>query len=184
MATETRRHGETWLLLSALVLLAAGWLLCTTSLSPHELWLGTGSVLLSILFLAVVYRGEPQHFDLRFADVLSLWRTPWYVLSSLWEIVYVLLRDLLGIERAPSFYRVCGFKTSKSDPLLVTRSALAIAYTSIAPNFIVIGIDYTSSRMLFHQIRRSDVPRMTQDLGAQVTSDPSRHANAGESPTS
>jgi hypothetical protein len=37
----------------------------------------------------------------------------------------------------------------------------------MAPNFIVIGIDFHQSRMLFHQLRRSSVPKMTKSLGAQ-----------------
>jgi hypothetical protein len=40
-------------------------------------------------------------------------------------------------------------------------------YTTTAPNFIVIGIDPDLSRMLFHQIERSSVPKMTRELGAQ-----------------
>ena len=175
MAPESMRRIPVSLVLAMGLLLGAGWLLFTTSLNPHELLLGGVSVLLSTLFLVALHRGESQHFDLRLADVLSLWRTPWYVIGSSWEIVYVLVRDLAGVERAPSFYRVCGFNTSKHDRLLVTRSALAIAYTSVAPNFIVLGIDYRTSRMLFHQIRRSKVPQMTKDLGARISSDPSRH---------
>lgn len=170
-----------------LVVVAVGtsvalWLLCTTSLSPHELFLGVFSTLLTALFLSSVYAAERQRYDLRASDVLSLWRTPWYLVSSLWEIVAVLFLDLFNIKPAPSLYRVCGFRSSKHDPVLVTRRALATAYTSIAPNFIVIGIDYTQSRMLFHQIRRSEVPRMTKQLGAQVTSDLRRHPTPGSRP--
>ena len=83
------------------------------------------------------------------------------------EITLALLRDLAG-QRAESIFRVCGFKTAKSDPRLVTRRALATAYTSVAPNFIVIGVDWHQSRMLFHQIQRSTVPLMTKELGAEV----------------
>jgi hypothetical protein len=37
----------------------------------------------------------------------------------------------------------------------------------MAPNFIIIGIDAAQSRMIFHQLERSEVPRMTKELGAQ-----------------
>ncbi len=177
MAKPNHDEGrQVLLLIVAVVLLAALWLGMTASLEWQELLLGCASVALTATFLVVVYCEELQRYDLRAADVLSLWRAPWYIVSSSWEIVAVLFYDLSGVERAPSLYRVCGFRTSKADPLLVTRRALAIAYTSLAPNFIVIGIDYAQSRMLFHQIRSSKVPRMTKQLGAQVTSDPTRHA--------
>jgi hypothetical protein len=45
---------------------------------------------------------------------------------------------------------------------------LATIYTTVAPNFIVIGIDPELSRMLFHQLERSSVPKMTGALGAQL----------------
>jgi hypothetical protein len=38
----------------------------------------------------------------------------------------------------------------------------------MAPNFIVIGIDADEKQMLFHQLERSSVPRMSQSLGAQM----------------
>ena len=175
MAASKHKNGGVLLLLVAVIALATLWLLFTSSLHLQELLFGVVSVTLSALFLTSVYREELQRYDLRSGDVLSLWRVPWYIFGSLWEIIAVLVRDLLGMEPAPSLYRVCGFRTSKEDPLLVTRRALATAYTSVAPNFIVIGIDYAQSRMLFHQIRRSKVPIMTKQLGAQVTSDPNRH---------
>lgn len=143
------------------------WLLFTGSSQLHEIPLGGLSVSCTLVFLTVVYRHEVEQFDLRWRDALTLWRTPWYLISGVGEITMVLARDLTG-RRAESIFRVCGFKTAKDDPLLVTRRALATAYTSIAPNFIVLGIDYQQSRMLFHQIQRSKVPRMTKELGAEV----------------
>jgi hypothetical protein len=62
---------------------------------------------------------------------------------------------------------VSGFKTSKSDRRLIARRVFATFYTTMAPNFIVIGIDYRQSRMLFHQLERTSVSMMTKDLGAQ-----------------
>ena len=88
-------------------------------------------------------------------DLAACWRVPWYLVTGSWEIVVILVKDLFSVAKAGSFYRVSGFKTSKDDPLLVARRVLAIVYTTTAPNFIVIGIDYTKSRMLFHQLERS-----------------------------
>ena len=165
---------------AALVLVAGLWLLFTGSRQPHEWIVGGTSIVCTMVFLTIVYRHQLQGFDLRWSDALALWRTPWYLLSGIGEITLVLLKDLAG-TRAESIFRVCGFKTAKHDPLLVTRRALATAYTSIAPNFIVVGIDYRQSRMLFHQIQRSSVPRMTKQLGAEVGT---REGNAGDAAAS
>jgi hypothetical protein len=128
---------------------------------------GLPVVIISAAFLSHLWTTESLRLDLRWADVRTGWRIPWYVVSGIGEVVLVFLKDLTGRDRAKSLYRFCGFKTSKSDPLLVARRVLATAYTTTAPNFIVIGIDYRQSRMLFHQLERSSVPRMTKELGAQ-----------------
>jgi hypothetical protein len=128
---------------------------------------GAGVVVLAGVFSYQVWRIETIHADFRIADLGQAWRIPWYILSKVFEIIVILVKDLLGIRRAGSFYRVSGFKTSKSDPQLVARRVLATFYTTMAPNFIVIGIDFRQSRMLFHQLKRSSVSRMTKALGAQ-----------------
>jgi hypothetical protein len=87
---------------------------------------------------------------------------PWCVLNGVYEIAALLIEDLLHIKPADSFYRVSGFKTSKFDPLQVTRRVLATFHTTMASNFIVIGINVSQSRKLFHQLQRSSVPPMTE----------------------
>ena len=154
------------LTLSAIVM-AAEWILLVAGLRRDEMIVGGISVVASVLFLQLVYRAEDQKLDIRLKDLVQVWRLPWYILSEAGIIVLVLLKDLCGIKRAGSFYRVCGFKTGKNDPLLIARRVLATAYTTMAPNSIVIGIDYEQSQMLFHQLERSSVPKMTQALGAQ-----------------
>jgi hypothetical protein len=110
---------------------------------------------------------EPLKLDFRIVDLLTCWRIPWYIVSDSYTIVAVLLKDLAGVEKAGSFYRFCGFKTSAHDPLLMARQVLATGYTTVTPNSIVIGIDAAQSRMLFHQLQRTEVSRMAKELGAQ-----------------
>ena len=153
--------------IAALAAASLCWLLLTGSKQLHEWIVDAFGIASTLVFVTIVYRHELQGFDLTWRDTLAFWRTPWYLVIGVAEILAVLARDLAG-QRAPSLFRVCGFKTAQGDPRLVTRRALATAYTSIAPNFIVIGIDYRQSRMLFHQIRRSAVPLMTKQLGAEV----------------
>ena len=154
------------LAIAGLLLMGGEWVLLVASTHPHEMIVGACSVLAAGVFLRHAHRSEilSLHFTLR--DTLAVWRLPWYVLSGIWEITLLLFKDLFG-RRTGSFYRVSGFATSKDDPTLVARRVLATAYTSAAPNFIVIGIDFRQSRMLFHQIERSSIPEMAQELGAK-----------------
>jgi len=128
---------------------------------------GAAVVVITTLFLKAVHESSQNKIRLAWTDVAQCWRIPWYMASGIWEISVVLFKDLTYLGRAGSYYRVSGFKTSKRDPLAVARTVLATVYTTTAPNFIVIGIDPELSRMLFHQLERSSVPKMTRALGAQ-----------------
>ena len=143
------------------------WILFAGNTRPHELIVGVGVLLLSGAFLYLTGNKEHWTLELRWIDLAAGWRIPWYIISGIYEIIVVLAKDISRVKPAGSFYRFSGFKTSESDPRLVARRVLATAYTTTAPNFIVIGIDYRQSRMLFHQLERSSVPKMTKELGAE-----------------
>lgn len=144
-----------------------GWIWLVAGTRLHEMLVGTGVAALTTAFLLAVRKTELDTTDLEWKDVAQGWRIPWYIASGIWEITVVFFKDLFNLRRAGSFYRVCGFQSSKRDPRIRAREVLATVYTTTAPNFIVIGIDPELSRMLFHQIERSSVPKMTQALGAQ-----------------
>jgi multisubunit Na+/H+ antiporter MnhE subunit len=146
--------------------IAALWVLFVGGTKPHEMIVGCVVLALSAAFMFRVGETESLNLDFRMVDLLTCWRIPWYILSDGYTILLVLLKDLAG-KRAGSFYRFCGFKTSGHDPRLVARGVLATGYTTVTPNSIVIGIDVAQSRMLFHQLQRSEVSRMAKELGAQ-----------------
>jgi hypothetical protein len=143
------------------------WILFVGGTRSNEMAVGIGVLLVSNAFFYVVWRSEGLKLDLHLIDLIQCWRIPWYIFSGIYEIIMILLKDLFGIESANSFYRITKFKTSKSDFRRVTQRVLATFYTTMAPNFIVIGIDCRQNRMLFHQLNRSSVPKMTKALGAE-----------------
>lgn len=151
----------------AVMLMAGEWILLVAGTHLQEMIVGAVSVAAAALFLYFVYVSQSLQMSFRAADILTCWRIPWYLASDAYQITIVLIKDLLSIKRAGSFYRVSGFETSKRDPLLIARRVLATLYTTVSPNSIVIGIDYEQSRMLFHQLERSSIPKMTQELGAK-----------------
>jgi hypothetical protein len=151
----------------AVLLMSAEWILLVAGTHIDEMIVGVASILASGAFLFAVHRHSTLHTDFRLSDIAKGWRIPWYVISDIFVITIVLFKDLFGIEKAKSLFRVSGFQTAKEDPIMVARRVLAIAYTSASPNTIVLGIDYTCSRMLFHQLKRTPLPQMTKDLGAK-----------------
>jgi multisubunit Na+/H+ antiporter MnhE subunit len=145
------------------------WIVFVGTFSLHELLIGLAGALLATTGLVVIRLQYPARFSPRTVELLSLWRLPWYLLSGTWEIVAVAAKDLLGIKRAQSLFRIVEFDAGAPDDAHATaRRALAALYTTVAPNFIVLGVNAGDRKLLFHQIERSSVPKMTRELGARA----------------
>lgn len=145
------------------------WLVFVGTFSVHELLVGIIATFLATLGLGVVIVQYPPRFLPRFSDLLACWRLPWYLLSGTWEVLLVAARDFIGAKPAQSLFRVSPFSAgAKQNPRATARRALAVVYTTVAPNFIVLGINTKDPTMLFHQIERSSVPKMTERLGADA----------------
>ena len=145
------------------------WIIFTGTLSLHELLIGIIGALLAATGVGVVSLQYPARFSPSVTELLSLWRIPWYLISGTWEIAAVAARDLTGIEPAKSVFRIVQFDAGeKDDPHATARRVLAVVYTTTAPNFIVLGVNVSDQKLLFHQIKRSSVPKLTRQLGAQA----------------
>jgi hypothetical protein len=167
----SRKHKPTrrFAILTALslLLMAALWIVFVGGTQKHEMDVGAGVLLLSAAFLYTIWQTETLKLDMRVRDLLQGWRIPWNILIRDCQMIAILAKDLAGMKPAGSFYRVTGFRNPGSAPRFAGWRFLATAYTTTAPNFIVIGIYPQQKRMLFHQLERSTVPKMTQALGAE-----------------
>jgi len=144
------------------------WLLFVGAFSAHELEIGIIATVVATAGTAIIDVQYPSRFVPSLGELLSFWRLPWYLLSGTWEIMKVAVTDLLGTDPAESLFRVSPFAAGKKDDeRAVARRVLAVTYTTVAPNFIVLGINSSDQKLLFHQIKRSSVPKMTQRLGAK-----------------
>ncbi len=150
-----------------LALMAALWVLLVGGLHRDEVIVGSFSVLGAgaMFWLVARVRGMQMRFTAR--DLATGWRLPWYTVKDLWTVTRVLALDVFAGERAPSAFRVCGFRTSKRRPEDVARRVLVTAYTSATPNAIVLGIDPDQSRLLLHQLERSEISETMRELGAR-----------------
>lgn len=145
------------------------WVVFVGSFSLHELLLGTMAAFLSSSGLLVVTIQYPPRFVPNVSDLTACWRLPWAVVSRTVVVLMVAARDFAGGERAQSLFRVAPFRAgAKDNPHATARRALAVTYTTVAPNFIVLGINASDQKLLFHQIQRSSVSKMTEQLGAEA----------------
>lgn len=147
--------------------MAAEWILLVAGLKRDEMIVGLLCVAAATAFLYLVFRAAGQRMEFRLSDLAVAWRLPWMMVSDAWTVTVVLLKDLLGVERAGSVYRVSGFRTASRDPVLVARRVLATVYTTSTPNSIVIGIDPAQSRMLVHQLKGTPPSKLERQLGSQ-----------------
>jgi multisubunit Na+/H+ antiporter MnhE subunit len=153
--------------IQAAVLLAA-WFVLTGSLSLHELGVGAVAVALALLAGAQVREEWVASLGGQGRLVAQAWRLPRYAVTGTWEILVVLARQLAGRGRADSLLLAVPFDRGEGGPRDRGRAALAVAYTSITPNFVVLGIDWHRGLLVYHQVRRGAVPELTRRLGARA----------------
>jgi hypothetical protein len=146
--------------LCGLALVAVAWLAFVAQFSPDEEILGTLAALLTLAVSSVVWRRMQLHCSPTLEEIAAVWRLPWCVISDTTVVILILANDLLG-KRAGSFYRVTEFRASDSSKG-VSQRVLVTSYNTVSPNLIVIGIE--NQQMLFHQLKRTGVPKLVADL--------------------
>ena len=150
------------------MLLSGGglWILFVAGVKAEEMIVGAICLALTMAFIWYLGRHLPLNVRFRAVDVFQIWRMPEYLITGTWEILSVLVLDILRVHPAESLFRAARFENNEG-PIAAGRRVLAVTYTTATPNFIVVGIDCEQHRMLFQQLRKSDVHTMTKKLGAK-----------------
>jgi hypothetical protein len=165
-------YGFAWLAVLFAIsapLLFVFWMVFVGTFSKWELLVGIGVAAVGAIALCVVEHAEDAHFLPRLRDLLQIAYVGWLLLQGTYEILWVSLRDLFGGRKAVSAFRVAPFQAGALlDSHDTARRVLAVGYTTMAPNFIILGINTPETQLLFHQIERSPVPQMTKNLGAMA----------------
>jgi len=141
------------------------WLLFVNNTNAHELWLAAAASVITASAAEIVRALPFADFRPRLFWLLQAWREPWYILEGCATIFWVFIKHFFSLE--PSVLREVVFDPGGSDPGSAARRALAIAYTTTPPNFVVLGIDLDKRVMLVHQVSETETPAMTCNLGAK-----------------
>jgi hypothetical protein len=141
------------------------WLLFVNTTKPHELWMAAMASAFGATAAEVVREQPFADFRPRLSWLLQVWREPWYIAQGCAVVLWAFLKHFVKAE--PSVLREVVFDSGGSDPQSAARRALAITYTTVPPNFVVISIDLKKNAMLVHQVSESATPKMTQNLGAK-----------------
>jgi multisubunit Na+/H+ antiporter MnhE subunit len=97
---------------------------------------------------------------------LILWE-PWYVLKGTAAVFRELARKLLGKRVAARFW-AAPYRYGGNDDTAAARRALFIAYMTISPDTIVVGLDKEQQVALIHQLGTQDMPEIGRRLGAEA----------------
>lgn len=143
------------------------WFVFTGQPSFQEMLAGMGCALFTAWFSVRTWRQMDLLIALRAADFLESWQLPWTLIQGAAQVIAVLIRDLTVGPRAASILCAVPFER-RNDGHGMLRRVLAVSFTSVSPNTIVIGVDRRRGLLLYHTISPAKLPQMTQNLGARA----------------
>jgi multisubunit Na+/H+ antiporter MnhE subunit len=154
-----------WLLLCvvsfALMLLYVG------KVAPDEIFFAAVGSAVTATASRIVLATHIAPLAAQWRAVAQIWRLPRYVVTGTWEVLEVLARQIFLRKPAESLFHAVPFEVGSDDDEDALRRALAIAYTTATPNFVIVGIDRERGLLIYHQIKHSGIPEMTRRLGAK-----------------
>jgi multisubunit Na+/H+ antiporter MnhE subunit len=143
------------------------WMLLIGEWRPSDLWVGMVAAALATLASRTVRQCKPFQFAFEARQVAQAWRIPGYALTGTWELLTALGVQVFARSGMQGRLRAVPFDPGRDDSRADrTRCALAIAFTSSTPNFVVLGIDRRHRVLLYHQVKPGRVLEMTRALGA------------------
>ena len=143
------------------------WFLFAGKLSLAEALVGSIAAGLAWLGAAIFQRADGLRLHVTLRMLLLAWRIPLDVLKGAGAVLACLAKRLLGREAPQSVVRAMKFDVGGDSPFAAARRSLAITYTTLAPNDIVLGFDREQNLMLYHQFSRDDDLQMAEKLGGR-----------------
>ncbi len=154
------------------------WMLFVSDVSIRDFVIGLVAVGLTSAVVVSAQRLMRVQFRPTVRELAEAWRIPWYGISGTFDVVVVLAKQLFLGQRAPSVLSAIPFDPGGDDAHSAARRALALTYTTITPNSIVLGLvrrgdgghdPFGTDVMLCHYVRPGPVRQMTRNLGARVS---------------
>ncbi len=142
------------------------WMLFVSQTQTNEIVAGIAAALIGAVADGVLKAEGYAKFKPRFKWLLLITWEVWYVLDGTWAIMVALLRHVAGMESQAEFKAV-KFNAGGDDAESWARRSLVTAYTTIPPNFIILGVDVEKNLMLVHQVSPTGTPEIAKCLGAE-----------------
>lgn len=157
----------TWIIYSVVFLVQwALWLAFTDSTGYREICAGFIAAAVATTAVAIYSWKGGVSFRFRLVDVLQVWRLPGGVIADTVRIFRAVVVRLSG-GTLQSGHKAVAYDVGKDDPCGAGRRALAVTYTTITPNTIVLGIVQEQGLLLYHQLVPDQTPEIIRHLGAR-----------------
>lgn len=149
------------------VVLYGAYLLLVSTLTKPELWAGLVVAAIATIAAAAFGALGIVHFKPTIGQLLQAARIPAEMIRGTWAVFTALGKQLLTRDGAPSLMVAVPFEVGGKDEGAAARRALAVTYTTMTPNSVVLGIPRKQALLLYHQVAPSNVPQMMINLGAR-----------------
>lgn len=149
-----------------LILLFVLWMLFVSKIERDEIYVGIAVAIIGTFADQVVKTKESVAFRPRLKQALLIVTEPWYAITGTAAIYRALARKLLG-KKSEAQFTAIDYDTGGDDAESQARRALTVAYLTIPPNSIVLGIDREHDKVLIHQISPTPTPIIARKLGAR-----------------
>jgi multisubunit Na+/H+ antiporter MnhE subunit len=128
------------------------WVMIDDSINTDELLAGAGAAALAAAFADLVTYQAASRFRMRIEWLVPALSLPGQVVRDTVIVYHALWRRLVHGEQPPSAFLELPARFGDDTPEGVTRRALLVGGTSIAPNTFVVGIDPECDVMVVHRL--------------------------------
>jgi len=149
------------------IILFGLWMLFVSMTKRQEIIGGIIAALIAAVADATIKSTEFAKFKPRLEWLPLIFWEAWYALEGTWQIIVALVKHLAGKKSEAQLVSV-PMITGGDDAESWARRTLMIAYMTIPPTSIVLGIDHEKGCMLVHEVSPTGVPLIAQRLGAKT----------------
>lgn len=147
-----------WLLLLGL------WMAFVSQVTKDELLVGVATAAIGAVGDAIVKEKKFAKFKPKLSWLLLICWEPWYAIDGTWSTLKAIAEKLMG-KPSKARFKAAKYDANGEDAQSAAKRALAVAYMTIPPNFIIVGIDRDKGEVLIHQVEPTNVPLIARKLG-------------------
>lgn len=139
------------------------WFLFAYQLSIIELIVGGVAAVLTLGALGLSLHAVPLRFKPEARWLSRVVVLPVTVVKDMMVLLRALARLAAG-KRIHSLFQVTHFPATAEGPRENAKRVLAVAFTTVSPNSIVVGIDRKTGLLLFHELEKTTLPKTLEEL--------------------